>query len=224
MSLLGQPTVISNTNISATVNASGLVTFTSPIGLIRGQTYRWWVRGISSNNENGPWSQPIDFRVVENSNDIFNSPVAGFGEGIAVPVVATIDAQLSFDDDVQSISIHPAGTVIQLSPPEVLEASIGDERELVSELISQPDAGGIDAMMELWADGDVHFELTDTPPVDVGESSDKQQPENDSQAKVPGKPVQDRNTATSLQAGSLWAGFVAIAGRKPARRNRLDET
>ena len=220
MSLSNQPTVISNTNVSAAIGANGFVNFQSPITLIPGQTYRWWVRGINSNSQTGPWSQPVDFRVVSNDQQVFDSPFGPDNAELVIPVDVVIDAQLSHDDDVQSITAHPAGTVVQLSPPEVLKAvDIASEHQNQILVADVSAVEGIDSVMQNWADGDVEFESAGDLNFEVP-SAVKIIDESDiaSEGEVVAVPnVSEGGAETVVQAGGLWAGLIAMATRKSSR-------
>jgi hypothetical protein len=48
-------------------NIPGL-SYTATITLAPNRNYRWWVRAVTVNNQPGPWSQPLDFRVVSNDS------------------------------------------------------------------------------------------------------------------------------------------------------------
>ncbi len=45
--------------------------WTAPMSLIRGRTYRWWVRAVGSDGKAGPWSNPQDFTIA-----LVTAPVA----------------------------------------------------------------------------------------------------------------------------------------------------
>jgi hypothetical protein len=137
MSENGQPTVL---NIKTIVGTS----YTTTATLAPNRNYRWWVRAITSNNENGPWSQPQDFRVVSSELPIPSDPAGPIESNQLASVVLTAYAENGFNDGFLSVSAHPVGTVLQVTPEaaaDLLAAS-----DAVTE-VAQPIAE-IDAVME----------------------------------------------------------------------------
>jgi len=107
-----QPTIINVSGIAGTSNF-----YTATTTLAPNRTYRWWVRVVTTNNLTSAWSQPLDFRVVssdgvpepsDSDNTLASTQLA------SVVVNAYADGLL--EDDVRSITAHPAGTIVQLSP------------------------------------------------------------------------------------------------------------
>ena len=129
----GQPVVLNISNIFG-------LNYTTTKTLAPNKNYRWWVRAISAANIPGPWSQPQDFRVV--STDLPERPdsITPFDIDQLASVVLTTSVENSFNDEVRSITAHPAGTVIQLTPEAAAEH--GQEIEF-----AEPVAD-IDAVME----------------------------------------------------------------------------
>ncbi|MEZ6039565.1 MAG: ubiquitin-activating E1 FCCH domain-containing protein [Planctomycetaceae bacterium] len=203
MSATGQPIVINNANIAATVNVNGLVTFASPITLIRGQSYRWWVRGISSNNNPGPWSQPVDFRVVSIDSEIEanDGPALFGGSEVAIPVVATFDAAFGFDDDVESIVVHPASNVVHFSPVAILPAVEVVDEVVGSATIESHGDGNIDSVMEMIAEGGLSFDELE----DDGSVNDIQ-PEAGAVMPV----GQDQNEMDVQAEAAAWALLMPV--------------
>ncbi len=161
-----QPTVINFNGIAGTATS-----YTATTTLAPNRMYRWWVRVVTTNNLTSPWSQPLDFRIVSSdglpesaeSNDM---P----GANLLASVVVDAYADQLPEDDVRSITAHPAGTIVQLSP-EATESFLAEPA--VSADPVQPVAG-IDALMEEFAldsffmgDFDSESVLTATSPVVV---------------------------------------------------------
>ena len=136
-----QPTVI---NVSTIVGTS----YTAVTTLPPNRNYRWWVRAVTTNNLTSPWSQPLDFRVV--SSDVVpgsSDPDGTFGSTELASVVVNAYADSLLDDDVRSITAHPAGTIIQLSP-EAAESFLAEPAVATNQ--EQPVAD-IDVVMEEFA-------------------------------------------------------------------------
>jgi len=138
-----QPTIINVSGIAGTSNFYTAVTTLAP-----NRTYRWWVRVVTTNNLTSAWSQPLDFRVV--SSDVAPDPTdsdSAFGATQLASVVVNAYADRLLDEDVRSITAHPAGTIVQLAPKAA--ASFLAE-PAVSTDHGQPVAD-IDAVMEEFA-------------------------------------------------------------------------
>ena len=133
----GQPTVLNVNNIAGT-------SYTTTTTLAPNKNYRWWVRAISGNNVPGPWSQPQDFRIV--SSDLLrpSDSDSPFASVQLASVVLTAYAENGIDDDIRSITAHPAGTIVQLTP-EAAASFLVESQAAVDHV--QPLAE-IDAVME----------------------------------------------------------------------------
>jgi len=133
----GQPTVL---NVNSIVGTS----YTSTTTLAPNKTYRWWVRAITINNQPGPWSQPLDFRVVSAESTVPSDAVNSLDSVQLASVVVTAVAEHGIDDGFRSVSAHPAATVVQLTPEALANfvtqsAAVADAAAPVAE---------IDAVME----------------------------------------------------------------------------
>ncbi len=133
----GQPTVLNVNNIAGT-------SYTTTTTLAPNKNYRWWVRAISGNNVPGPWSQPQDFRIVSSDLPLPSDSDSPFTSVQLASVVLTAYAENGIDDDVRSITAHPAGTVVQLTP-EAAASFLVESEGAVEQL--QP-LVEIDAVME----------------------------------------------------------------------------
>jgi hypothetical protein len=116
MSQASQPTVINQRGLQ-----SG--TFQSPINLIVGRTYRWWVRGLDAGGNGLPWSQPLDFRVVSADSPDQpdgDSPLltanARLAAGIDLNTIFTTAEPAVADDGFRSLAVHSSGVVMQIDP------------------------------------------------------------------------------------------------------------
>jgi hypothetical protein len=153
----GQPIVINGTT---TTNATS---FTSSIALSSG-TYRWWVRGISSNNVPGPWSQPSEFFVQnlsspapedQNSMDgLLTDETTDSAVIVGQPVFV---ARSIIESDFSQISVHPAGMTVQVSPERLQE--LRAEQVAKSNSVSTEQEIGIDEMMQELAGGNWSSDL-----------------------------------------------------------------
>lgn len=132
------------------INVSGIVgtTYTATTTLAPNRTYRWWVRAVMTNNLTSAWSQPLDFRIV--SSDVVPEPsdsdtILASTQLASLVVDACADSFLT--DDVRSITAHPAGTIVQMTP-EAAESFLTESK--ASTIQAQPLAD-IDAVMEEFA-------------------------------------------------------------------------
>jgi hypothetical protein len=139
----GQPTVISVSGLSGATPS-----YTATTTLAPNRTYRWWVRVVSSNNTTSAWSQPLDFRVV--SSDVLpesSGPENTIGATQLASVVVNAYADSLPEDDVRSITAHPAGTIVQLTPGAaesfLTESAVATEQA--------PPVADIDSVMEEFA-------------------------------------------------------------------------
>ena len=133
----GQPTVLNVKDILGT-------SYTTTSTLLPNRNYRWWVRAVSVNNVPGPWSQPQDFRVVSTDRLLPSDSDSPFDAGQLASVVLTAFAENGMTDDVRSITAHPAGTVVQLTP----EATANFLAESQAATRQVQSASEIDAVME----------------------------------------------------------------------------
>ncbi|MEJ7591833.1 MAG: fibronectin type III domain-containing protein [Planctomycetaceae bacterium] len=133
----GQPVVLNVNNIAG-------LSYTSTTTLAPNKDYRWWVRAISGNNVPGPWSQPLDFRIVSSDLPLPSDSDSPFDSAQLASVVLTAYAENGMDDEVRSITAHPAGTVVQLSP-EAAASFLAESDAAIDHV--QPLAE-IDAVME----------------------------------------------------------------------------
>ena len=166
----GQPTVLN-------VNSINGLSYTSTKTLAPNKNYRWWVRAVSVNNIPGPWSQPQDFRVV--SSDLPEAP--GSNSPLDVEKIASVVltgiGEGSIDDEVRSITAHPAGNVVQLTP-EAINRYLA---EFIRETEFVEPVAEIDAVMEELAldaffierdDVDAVLTVSDVAPVSVVKSDE----------------------------------------------------
>lgn len=133
----GQPTVLNVKNIVGT-------SYTTTSTLAPNKNYRWWVRAINGNSIPGPWSQPQDFRVVSSDRSLPADSGSPYDSVQLASVVLTAFAENGIGDDVRSITAHPAGTVVQLTPEAA--ASFFAESEAAIEQVHP--VAEIDAVME----------------------------------------------------------------------------
>ncbi len=137
MTSSGQPIIL---NVKSIVGTS----YTTPTTLAPNRNYRWWVRAITANNALGPWSQPLDFRVVSSDLPIPSDSASPIDAVQLASVVLTAYADNGIDDGLRSISAHPAGTIVQLTP----EAAADLFTESEAEVEALPPITEIDAVME----------------------------------------------------------------------------
>ena len=138
-----QPVVINVSTIPGTSNSYTAVTTLAP-----NRNYRWWVRVVTTNDKTSAWSQPLDFRVV--SSDVVPEPSDSentLGSTQLASVVVDAYAGGFLTDDVRSITAHPAGTIVQLSP-EAAESFIAEPALSTDQ---QQPVADIDAVMEEFA-------------------------------------------------------------------------
>ena len=133
----GQPIVL---NVKDIVGTS----YTTTTTLTPNKNYRWWVRAVNGNNAPGPWSQPLDFRVVSSDFQLPADSESPFDSVQLATVVLTAYAENGIVDDVRSITAHPAGTVMQLTP----EAAAGFLAESEAAIEQVHPVAEIDAIME----------------------------------------------------------------------------
>lgn len=101
-----QPTVFRQV-LTPNSQAGGTAFYTLTTNLSPGR-YRWWVRGLNADGKGGPWSQPLDFTVVQSdSNSRENGP--SFEEPELLTV--SLSASDGWSDDLRSITVHPMATV-----------------------------------------------------------------------------------------------------------------
>lgn len=139
----GQPTVISVSGLSGATPF-----YTATTTLAPNRTYRWWVRVVTSNNTTSAWSQPLDFLVV--SSDVLpesSEPENKIASTQLASVVVNAYADSLPEDDVRSITAHPAGTIVQLTPEAA--ASFLTESAVATE--QAPPVTDIDVVMEEFA-------------------------------------------------------------------------
>ena len=133
----GQPVVLNITDIAG-------LNYTTTTTLAPNKNYRWWVRAITANNSPGPWSQPKDFRVVSSDLPLTPDSDSPFGSAQLASVVFTAYAENGIDDQVRSITAHPAGTVVQLTAEAAARFQVeSDEAIQYVDPVDQ-----IDAVME----------------------------------------------------------------------------
>ncbi len=208
----GQPTVINVSNIPGTV-VNSVVSYTTTTSLTPGQTYRWWVRGISSNGVAGAWSQPVDFRVTSTDDSQPLLPFDSDGEVQLIPVVATFNAQYEYADDVISIAAHPAGTVVQMNPERMLEAPAGANTVEIQGNADESSAVEIDTVMQMWADG----ELSEVP------ESQSSVPAAAAMPELASSSTQAKTSVAEAGATSFLTGLLAMATGRPVRRRKERE-
>ena len=191
-----QPIVINVTGLTGT-------SYTTTVTLQPGQTYRWWIRGISSGGVAGPWSQPLDFRVASNDAETDSMPSHPESADEVIPAVLIVKSGSWESDDVISFTAHPAGTVIQLAPQPAVKIEAKTE--------SAEEVAGIDSFMAEWAVDPSFFgasdnaEVTFTVPQPVAVPVAKTQSSDD-----------DHRSLDLLMAGLL-------AGTVISRRRQSDE-
>jgi hypothetical protein len=200
LSQAAQPTVINQRGLQ---NNS----FTSPITLVSGRTYRWWVRGLDAGGTGLPWSQPMDFRVV--SGDSSDQP------GGNVPLIAGVELNAVFttvmpeveDDGIRSFAVHSTGVVLQVDP-EVIDtpAVVPTVVEPVEE-----SAAEIDVLM-------AEFLAAGTPETLVGFESVPTVPAAPQVAPV--EPAERNSVASRTGLLAMLAGIVLP---RVVRRNDDDE-
>ncbi|MDA1231465.1 MAG: hypothetical protein O2856_11875, partial [Planctomycetota bacterium] len=137
MTGVGQSTVLNVSNIAA-------LSYTSTVTLAPNRNYRWWVRAVTTNNQPGPWSQPLDFRIVSNDSQTPSDTAGPFDSTQLASIVLTAALDGVLDDDVRSITAHPAGTIVQLTP----EAAASFHAELSEPVEFVEQVAEIDAVME----------------------------------------------------------------------------
>jgi hypothetical protein len=104
------------------------------------------VRGLDIDGNGLPWSQPLDFRVVSadptEEAPAFDPSLAG----TVIPVVLNVQGEGWFDDGYRSISAHPAGIVVQITPEQWPMVE-----EVTEPVMAAPVAGAeIDDVMAAW--------------------------------------------------------------------------
>ncbi len=136
----GQPTVLNVNNIAG-------LSYTTTTTLAPNRNYRWWVRAVTGNNVPGPWSQPQDFRVVSTDLPLPSDSDNPFDAVQLASVVLTAYAENRIDDEVRSITAHPAGTVVQLTP-EAAASYLAESAAAVEQIEHVQPLAEIDAVME----------------------------------------------------------------------------
>ena len=136
----GQPTVLNVNNIAG-------LSYTTTTTLAPNRNYRWWVRAVSGNNVPGPWSQPQDFRVVSTDLPLPSDSDNPFDAVQLASVVLTAYAENRIEDEVRSITAHPAGTVVQLTP-EAAASFLAESAAAVEQIEHVQPLAEIDAVME----------------------------------------------------------------------------
>ncbi len=150
---------ISSPDQPIVINVDGLTgtSYTTTVTLQPGQTYRWWIRGISSGGAPGPWSQPLDFSVVSNDAETDSLPSHPGTADEVIPAVLIVKSGSWESDDVISFTAHPAGTVIQLAPQSGVKVEAQTE--------SAEEVAGIDSFMAEWAVDPSFFGASDAAEV-----------------------------------------------------------
>ncbi|MFO0425530.1 MAG: hypothetical protein ACK526_03110 [Planctomyces sp.] len=116
MSAAGQPVVLQLSNLTGN-------SYTATTALVSGQSYRWWIRGITSAGTATAYSQPADFIVAGVTSDVAPMPDADDFTGLlpdlrmnASPLAA--GASMAGQIDVATLTVHPAGVQIHVSEQE----------------------------------------------------------------------------------------------------------
>ncbi|MFM8476559.1 MAG: hypothetical protein ACKOEO_12280 [Planctomycetaceae bacterium] len=203
ISQVSQPTVINERGLQGGA-------FLSPITLVSGRTYRWWVRGLDAGGNGLPWSQPFDFRVV--SSDSLEQP------GGDAPLIAGLDLNAVFttampaveDDGIRSFAVHSAGVVMQLDPELIGTPAVAP---VVAEPVGES-AAEIDVLM-------AEFVAAGTPETLIGFESVPALPAVQAAPQVAPVEPAERNSVASRTG--LLAMLTGLVLPRVVRRNEDEE-
>ena len=194
MTQTSQPTVINARFINGT-------TFTSPVTLIQGRSYRWWVRGLDVDGNGLPWSQPMTFTVV--SSEQPNVAPAGVPtlDGALVPAVFDLQQGVWNGDGVRSFVTAPTGVVAQVDLPlfEELQTTVTEAVVTQPAAVAEP---AIDDVMAAWSEVELAEVIPMPAAIPVAAPVTSEKPK---QAGLPG-------TALAMLAG-------LVVGRRSRRRD-----
>ncbi len=206
----GQPTVL-NLTVNPVLLFNGNLGYTTNVNLPAG-TYRWWIRGLNADGNPGPWAQPLDFRVV--SSDV---PVPGEFADVPEPEVllASIQPDELYSDDLRSITVHPAAVVATMT---------GTDLESQAVIKTLPEDNGaieeVDAVMEELATA--HWWMVDDDAEvseDLLEAIAEQLVEEDSTVVT----AEIQQPANQVQGAALLGVAMASTGRRNRRGRKQSE-
>ncbi len=140
---LGQEEVVRRTGITGTSYQQ--------TSLLSPGNYRWWVRGLNSDGNGATaWSQPRDFRIASSDVQSLDSTAPSMTDGNATEsVIMTTVAESDWQDDLHSITVHPAAVVAVYHTEVPANAPVQVEQE-----VPELDEAGyqqLDAVLEAFA-------------------------------------------------------------------------
>ena len=199
----GQPEVLNATVTPTPLPFSGDVEWITPRNLLQG-TYRWWVRGLNADGNPGPYSQPLDFRLTsaESSQQQNSDPVEQ-------PVLlASIDQDHHWSDDLHSITVHPAAVVAVMTSPAVEAPATDEHLNDAAQTLSE-----VDSVMEQMATED--WWTLEAVPETSEQTGDIVIPE----LRV-ADPSLDRSDSTDrrIAASAVGLALAAVTGRRRSRK------
>ncbi|MEP3481103.1 MAG: PKD domain-containing protein [Fuerstiella sp.] len=211
LTLRGQPNVFQAV-VTPTAVGGGNFEFELSQNLVPA-TYRWWVRGVNADGTTGPFSQPLDFNLLANADQLETDPsvlLAKFNP-------ETVSNSTERFDSLHSITVHPMAVVAAHDETAITTESV------VAEIDSQIDLPSIEladnsAKAETAVDAIMEeLSMADWLMNQDADAITEAAAEVAADAVVMNSESQNPNSTVAAVAG------LAMLGGKSVKRNRRNE-